>query len=62
MIAVRCHERPGRRGRTTGLRARAYVGDQDAGERLVRLLNEQGRLDEADRLRRFGLNPDGSIA
>jgi thioredoxin-like negative regulator of GroEL len=29
---------------------------------LFELLSQQGREEEADRLRRFGLNPDGSIA
>ena len=29
---------------------------------LAERLAKQGRGDEADRLRRFGLNPDGSIA
>jgi hypothetical protein len=29
---------------------------------LVSLLIKQGRGEEAERLRRFGLNPDGSIA
>jgi hypothetical protein len=43
------------------LRARADVGDGDAW-RLAELLIKQGRGEEAERLRRFGLNPDGSIA
>ena len=33
-----------------------------AAARLPDLLTEQGRGEEAERLRRFGLNPDGSIA
>ena len=42
--------------------ARAVVGDEDAAEQLAELLMEKGRGEEAERLRRFGLNPDGSIA
>jgi hypothetical protein len=49
------------RGDLDGLRARADAGDGDAG-RLADLLIKQGRGEEAERLRRFGLNPDGSIA
>ena len=45
-----------------GLRARADAGDADADLRLADLLVKQGRTEEAERLRRFGLNPDGSIA
>ena len=44
------------------LRARADVGDGLAAGRLAELLIKQGRGEEAERLRRFGLNPDGSIA
>ena len=44
----------------------ADVGDEDAASRLSELLadllTKQGRGEEAERLRRFGLNPDGSIA
>jgi hypothetical protein len=29
--------------------------------RLAELLSKQGRAEEAGRLRRFGLNPDGSV-
>ena len=43
------------------LRARADAGDADAG-RLAELLTQQGRSQEAERLRRFGLNLDGSVA
>ena len=43
------------------LRARADAGRGDAG-RLAEVLTRQGRDEEAERLRRFGLNPDGSIA
>jgi thioredoxin-like negative regulator of GroEL len=51
-----------RRGDLNGLRARADAGDRDAASRLPDLIAEQGRDEEAERLRRFGLNPDGSIA
>ena len=55
-----------RRGDIEGLRAWADAGAEDAAERLARLLAnlliKQGRNAEAERLRRFGLNPDGSIA
>jgi hypothetical protein len=48
------------------LRARADAGDLDSAIRLAIVLAdvliEQGRREEAERLRRFGLNPDGSIA
>lgn len=49
------------RGTWTELRARAVLGDGDAG-RLAELLTRQGRGKEAERLRRFGLAPDGSTA
>jgi thioredoxin-like negative regulator of GroEL len=53
-------------GDANGLRARANAGDEYAadllGDLLVDLLGKQGRDEEAERLRRFGLNPDGSIA
>jgi hypothetical protein len=43
----------------------ADAGHKRAGERLAKLmdnlLTEQGRGQEAERLRWFGLNPDGSI-
>jgi hypothetical protein len=44
------------------LRARASTGDEYAAGQLARALEEQGNPEEAQRLRRFGLNPDGSIA
>ena len=47
------------------LRARADAGDTGAPNlagRLAELLAQQGQGEEAERLRRFGLNPDGSIA
>jgi TIR domain len=40
----------------------AVVGDGHAAKRLAGLLIKQGRDEEAERLRQFGLNPDGSIA
>ena len=43
------------------LRARADAGDGDAAL-LASVLIKQGRGEEAERLRRFGLNPNGSIA
>jgi hypothetical protein len=39
----------------------ADAGDGDA-DLLTDLITKQGRGEEAERLRRFGLNPDGSIA
>ena len=36
--------------------------DEDAARWLASLLIKQGRSEEAERLPRFGLNPDGSIA
>jgi TIR domain len=49
------------RGDLDGLRALADAGYGDA-RRLASLLMQQGHREEADRLRRFGLKPDGSIA
>ena len=43
------------------MHARAHAGDGDA-DLLADLLIKQGRGEEAERLRRFGMNPDGSIA
>src|SRR3984885_14732237 len=43
------------------LRTRANAGDEEAAGLLAGLLIEQGRREEGERLRRFGLNPDGSI-
>ena len=63
--AVRLAELLAERGDLDGLRARADAGDADADLRLAGLLADmlvkQGRTEEAERLRRFGLNPDGSI-
>ena len=50
------------RGDLDGLWARADVGDEGVGRPLADLMIKQGRVEEAERLRRFGLNPDGSIA
>ena len=50
------------RGDLDELRARADVGDEDAAGQLPGLLIKQGRGEEAERLRRFGLNPGGSTA
>jgi hypothetical protein len=50
------------RGDLDGLRALAEAGDLRSGGLLPELLIKQGRGEEAERLRRFGLNPDGSIA
>ena len=54
------------RGDLDGLRARTDAGEWLADEwldvLLADLLIKQGRGEEAERLRRFGLNPDGSIA
>ena len=50
------------RGDLDRLRARADAGDRAAAGRLPEVLIKQGRGEEAQRLRRFGLNPDGSIA
>jgi TIR domain len=44
------------------LRARAAAGDWLAGLELAMALVMQDRHEEAERLHRFGLNPDGSIA
>ena len=50
------------RGDLDELRARAVAGDYEAAPQLAELLIKQGRGEEAERLRRFGLHPDGSIA
>jgi hypothetical protein len=44
------------------VRARVDAGDEWAAEQLPRLMIKQGRGEEAEQLRRFGLNPDGSTA
>ena len=50
------------RGDLDELRVRAVAGDGDAADKLAEVLISQDRGKEAERLRRFGLNPDGSIA
>jgi hypothetical protein len=50
-----------RRGDLEGLRAQAEAGNGGV-EEMAEVLIKQGRSKEAERLRRFGLNPDGSIA
>ena len=50
------------RGDLERLRAQVATGDEDAGERLAELLIKQGPAQEAERLRQFGLDPDGSVA
>jgi hypothetical protein len=49
-----------RRGNLNGLGARASGGDREAAGQLAGVLEEQGRHEEAQRLRRLGLDPDGS--
>ena len=49
-------------GDLDGLRAQIDAGADGAGMQLVSLLIKRGRGEEAERLRRLGLNPDGSIA
>jgi hypothetical protein len=53
---------PRERGDLDGPRARAGAGDGAAAGLLADVLIRQGRSGEAEPLRRFGLNPDGSIA
>ena len=50
------------RGDLEGLRARIDAGDKHAAGSLAMLLIRNGRTEEAEQLRRFGLNLDGSIA
>jgi hypothetical protein len=54
------------RGDLDELEKLANAGDEEAARRLTNVLTEvlikQGRGDEAERLRRFGLNPDEPIA
>jgi hypothetical protein len=50
------------RGDLDGLRALAAAGDADAAGRLAVVLIREGWGEEAERLRLFGLNLDGSIA
>ena len=60
--AIRLAHLLAKRGDLDGLRARTDAGDEDAARQLPGLLTEQGRREEGERLRRFGLTPDGSIA
>ena len=55
-------ELPAGRGDLDELRARAAAGDGSAARQLVELMTQQSQVGEAEQLRRFGLNPDGSIA
>ena len=51
-----------KRGDLAGLRTQADAGNVFAGMSLASVLIKQGRGEEAEQLRRFGLNPDGLIA
>ena len=51
-----------KRGDLEGLRTRADTGDHQAAGGLAELLTMRGQGEEAERLCRFGLEPDGSIA
>lgn len=42
--------------------AEIQAGNRFAGDQLIRVLEKQGRRVEADALRRWGLNPDGTLA
>jgi hypothetical protein len=44
------------------LQARINAGDRAAGSQLPKALLSKGRGEEAERVRRFGLHPDGTIA
>ena len=50
------------RGDLDELRARTDAGDDVSASQLATVLAKRGRGEEAARLTRFGLNPDGSIA
>ena len=63
MATLRLADLLAERGDLDGLRALADAGGELFAVRpLVDLLIKQGRGEEAERLHRFGLNPDGSIA
>ena len=63
VAAMRLADLLAKRGDLDGLRAQVGAGSGAfAGQNLVRQLIKQGQDEEAARLRRFGLNPDGSIA
>lgn len=51
-----------RDGRLDELRDEVDAGTPDAGARLIGLLDRIGETEQAERIRSFGLNPDGSIA
>ena len=59
---VRLTDLLAQRGDIDGLRALVDSGNEPAASALVMLLVDEGRDEEAERLRRFGLNLDGSIA
>ena len=50
------------RGDLDELGAWVVAGTENAARHLTEQLIERGRADEAEQLRRFGLDPDGSIA
>jgi hypothetical protein len=50
------------RGSLDELRARINTDDQEVARQLHGLLAKQGRAEGAEQLRKFGLNPDGSIS
>jgi hypothetical protein len=58
---LRCRERGDLDEAVQILRTLTEVGHGNA-RQLAKLLTQQGRSREAERLRWFGLNPDGSIA
>lgn len=49
-------------GRIDDLWHEVYAGTPDAGKHLIDLLDRVGETERAERIRSFGLNPDGSIA
>ena len=60
--ADRLTELLAKQGREDELRAEVDAGTREAAGRLITMLGDQGETASADRMRRFGLNPDGSIA
>ena len=55
--------RAGHRGRAeAALREHIPAGNKRSMRRLMAMVREDGRVDEADRLRRSGLEPDGSTS
>ena len=61
-LAKLLEERGDLDGAAQVLRAWADAGDGYAARQLANVLIKQSRSGEAERLRRIGLNPDGSIA